>query len=275
MRVKDRITEFLASLAFLINIGLILFLLFFIMYKGIKEINIEFLLGSPKGIPQGTEGGIFPAIIGSLLSMAIAMLISSLLAILTAIFNMYFNKFVYIQELIRFIIKNIAGLPSIIFALFGYGIFIVLLGIDKSLLTVSLTLATMIFPYIEMNTEKIFDELDKQISMDSRGLGISEEFTVLKLLVPLSAKRIISTVVLAGSYAVGATAPVILTGAVLIAKVPSSLMDPIMTLPFHLNMLLSQGISVEKAYATALVLIVLLIIINILSLLLERKWGNN
>lgn len=274
MKIKDIITKILISTAFIVNALMIVFIIGYIAFKGIKEINQEFLLGSPKGIPQGTEGGVFPAITGSLFSMLLCMGISSVLAVLTAVFNIYFNKIRAVQEIIRFITKNIAGLPSIIFALFGYGVFIVLLGIDRSLLAVSLTLATMVFPYIEINTEKIFEEMDPQISLDSRGLGVSEEFTVLRLILPIASRKILSTVILAGSYAVGATAPVILTGAVLIAKTPSSLKDPIMTLPFHLNMLLSQGISVEKAYGTAFVLILLLLIINSLSYLLDRKWGK-
>ncbi len=274
MKIKDMITKILISSAFVMAAGMIFFIIGFIAVKGIREINTEFIFGSPKGIPQGTEGGVFPAIMGSLFSMVLCMMISSILAVLTAVYNVYFNKIGALKELIRLITKNIAGLPSIIFALFGYGVFIVLLGIDRSLLTVSLTLATMIFPYIEINTEKIFEEIDSQISFDSRGLGVSEEFTVFRLLMPTVSRKILSTVILAGSYAVGATAPVILTGAVLIARTPSSIKDPIMTLPFHLNMLLSQGISVEKAYGTAFVLILLLLIINLLSYLLDRKWGK-
>lgn len=274
MKIKDMITKILISSAFVMAAGMIFFIIGFIAVKGIREINTEFIFGSPKGIPQGTEGGVFPAIMGSLFSMVLCMMISSILAVLTAVYNVYFNKIRALKELIRLITKNIAGLPSIIFALFGYGVFIVLLGIDRSLLTVSLTLATMIFPYIEINTEKIFEEIDSQISFDSRGLGVSEEFTVFRLLMPTVSRKILSTVILAGSYAVGATAPVILTGAVLIARTPSSIKDPIMTLPFHLNMLLSQGISVEKAYGTAFVLILLLLIINLLSYLLDRKWGK-
>lgn len=274
MRIKDILTKIIIKFLFLINILILISILSFIIYKGFKEINLSFIFDSPTGMPQGTEGGIFPAIVGSFYSMTLAMIISAILAVLTAVFNTYFNKFRLLREGIRFIIKNIAGLPSIIFALFGYGMFIVIFGIEKSLLTLSLTLAMMVFPFIEINTEKVFEELDQQMSIDSRALGVSKEYTVFKLILPYSFKKILSTILLAGSYAAGATAPVILTGAVLIANVPDSIMKPVMVLPFHLNMLLSQGISVEKAYGTSLVLIILVFLTNLGSLILERR-GNS
>ena len=272
MKTKDIVTKILIGLMFLLCLSAIAFIFGYVVIKGIGEISIEFITGVPEGIPQGTEGEIFPAIAGSLLAMIIAMAISSALAVSTAVFNVFFNRWKRLKDFIVFVNRILAGLPSIIFALFGYGVFIVMFGINRSLITASMTLAVMIYPFIEINTEKILCDIDSQFIQDSRGLGVSDGYMVMRMILPEAARSIGSTVILGGSYAVGATAPVILTGAVLFAKVPKSLTDPVMMLPFHLHMLLSQGISVEKAYGTAFVLIILLIIINSAAFLMSRDW---
>lgn len=275
MKCKDAITKALIFFAFFLTCAAVLFVVGFIAAKGIAVVDWEFLTAGPAGIPQGTEGGVFPAIMGSLFSMLLALSISAIFAVLTAIYTAFFSQKSWLKGAIRFITKNIAGLPSILFGLFGYGVFIVFFGIQRSLLSVSLSLATMAFPYIEIHTEKIFEEIDPRIAADSEGLGIAKEYTVFRLLFPMALPDILSAVLVAGAYVMGATAPVILTGAVLVAKTPKHLTDPIMTLPFHLHMLLTQGISTENAYGTAFVLILLLVLVNYLSYLLVGKWGKH
>lgn len=259
---SDRLTHLLIVVLFLLTIGIVFALIGFIAVKGMGQLSLEFLFESPKGFPQGKEGGIFPAITGSLLSMGLALIPASILAVFTAVFNVFFNPWPALRRFVHLMNKNVAGLPSILFGLFGYGIFIVVLGMERSLLSAGLTLATMAFPYIEIHTEKTLHELDPKLMRDARSLGIADGYIVFRLLLPLASRQIISGLLLAGAYVMGATAPVILTGAVLFAKTPQSWNDPIMSLPFHLNMLLSQGISTEKAYGTAFVLILLLVIIN-------------
>lgn len=102
-------------------------------------------------------------------------------------------------------------------------------------------------------------------------LGISKAYTIFKLILPICKKDIISAITLAGGFAMGAAAPIILTGAVIFAPIPKSLSSPVMALPFHLYILTGEGISLEKAYGTALVLIMILLIINIISVVLNMR----
>ena len=175
--------------------------------------------------------------------------------------------------LLSFLIQCISSIPSIIIGLFVYGFFIVTLNIPKSLFTASIALSLMVFPFVELNVEKLIEEFDRQCIRDSYALGIDKIYMCRKLILPTISNKIVSISILAGSYAVGATAPLLLTGVVFMAK-PSGLFNPVMALPFHLHMLLSQSVATEKAYATAMVLIGLLIILNLLSEIIMRNIGG-
>ena len=129
----------------------------------------------------------------------------------------------------------------------------------------------MIFPYIEVRLEKIFREIDREVLNSSYALGVSKSYTIARLILAMYKSDIISTVLLAGGFAMGATAPIILTGAVIFAPIPDSLTSPVMALPFHLYILAGEGISLDKAYATAAILVIILFIINILSLEISFK----
>jgi len=164
-----------------------------------------------------------------------------------------------------------AGIPSIILGMFGYTLLILYFKINRSLLTASITLGIMIFPYIEVRIEKIMNEINSNIISTSYALGVSKFYTIFKLILPICREDIISAILLGGGFAMGATAPIILTGAVIFAPIPKSILSPVMALPFHLYILTGEGISLEKAYGTAAILIILLLIINVLSLILNRK----
>ena len=157
-----------------------------------------------------------------------------------------------------------ASIPSILLGMFVYGLFIVSLDIPKSLLTASITLALMVFPFVEVSVEKVISQIDEKMLRDSFALGVDKNFMARKLVLPTIRKNIISILILAGSYAIGATAPLLLTGVVFMAKA-EGLLSPVMALPFHLHMLLSQSVATQNAYATALVLIFILIILHLLS----------
>lgn len=249
----------------------VLYILGYILGKGLGSIDLEFILKSPRGIPLGSEGGVFPAIIGSLLLMGLACIFASVLAISTAIYTVFYCRHKGIMNLIHLVVQCMAGIPSIIVGMFGYTLLIVYFRIARSLLTASITLGIMIFPYIQVRVEKILNEIDINIINSSYALGISKFYTIFKLVLPACRADITSTILLAGGFAMGATAPIILTGAVIFAPIPSSILSPVMALPFHLYILTGEGISIEKAYGTAAILILVLLIINIISLMLNRK----
>lgn len=164
-----------------------------------------------------------------------------------------------------------SGVPSIVLGLFGYALLVLYLGFGRSLLSGGITLGIFIFPFIQIRVEKTLKEVDKSIITSSYALGVSEVYTLFKIILPICRADIISAITLAGGFAMGAASPIILTAAVMFAPVPESLFSPVMALPFHLYILTGEGISLEKAYGTALVLMLLLLVINIISIILNIK----
>ena len=273
IRFKDNLIKFFAFISIFIVMTAIFLIFSFVFFNGISGINLKFLAENPKGMPLGVDGGIRNAIIGSFLLMVLSMIFSTALGICFAIYNKIFCKSKIIKMLLSFLIQCISSIPSIIIGLFVYGFFIVTLNIPKSLFTASIALSLIVFPFVELNVEKLIEEFDRQSIRDSYALGIDKIYMCRKLILPTISNKIVSISILAGSYAIGATAPLLLTGVVFMAK-PNGLFNPIMALPFHLHMLLSQSVATEKAYATAMVLIGLLIILNLLSEIIMRNIGG-
>lgn len=272
--IKDKLLKLYIYLTASIVVLVATSILIFIFKKGISSISIDFLLDRPKGLPLGVEGGIFPAITGSLLLMTMAAFFSSILSITTAIYLVFYCNNPRIKSYFKLIIQCISGVPSIILGLFGYSLLVLRLGFGRSLLSGSITLAIMIFPYIEVKTEKIFMEIDENIIMSSYSLGIPKYYTIMKLILPIYGFEIISSILLASGLALGASAPIILTAAVLMADSPKSIFSPVMALPFHLYILINEGMSLENAYGTALVLILILLLINLISTMIFKIKGR-
>lgn len=272
-KLKDYLVKAWTSVSIATSAGALVFIFYYIVRKGIGAISYEYISAPPSGFPVGTEGGIFPAIIGSIMLMAIASIIAGLFGVGTAVYVVFYSKNEKIKSVIELVIQCIAGIPSIVFGLFGYSMFVINFGMGRSLLSAGITLGIMIYPYVEIRVEKSFSEIESNILLSSYGLGISKQYTVKNIVLPLTAKEIVSSLLIGGGHALGAAAPIILTGVVISAGVPKSINSPFMALPFHLYMLISQGISVEKGYATALVLVVLMAIINILSMIITGKRG--
>lgn len=269
--IKDKIFKIWITISTVIVLIVVIYIFAYIFKNGFNSINKEFIFGEPKGMPLGSEGGVFPAIIGSLLLMIIACIFASILAIATSIYLVFYCNSKRIDSIIHLIVQCMAGTPSIVLGLFGYTLLVLHLGLGRSLLSGGITLGIMIFPFIQVRIEKALKEVDQRIINSSYALGISKSYTIFNLVLPLCKSDIISAITLAGGFAMGASAPIVLTAAVIFAPVPSSLSSPVMALPFHLYVLIGEGISLEKSYGTALILIVLLLIINITSVLLSRN----
>ncbi|APQ75283.1 phosphate ABC transporter permease PstA [Clostridium botulinum] len=273
--MKRSLKDILLLLWYFLSTFLVVFIVFFIIAyvfkNGIHTINKDFLLDNPKGMPLGKEGGIFPAIVGSLLLMFISSITASILGIATAVYLTLYNKNKKIESIIHIIIHSISGIPSIVLGLFGYSFLVFFLDLGVSLLAGAITLSIMIFPYIEVVTEKAIEEVDKKLIVSSYSLGIDKTYTFFKIILPQCIEEIVSGIMLSGGFTMGATAPIMLTSAVISAPTPDSIMLPIMALSYHLYILISQGISMENAYGTAFVLMSILIILNFLSMLIVRR----
>lgn len=268
-RLKEHIFKAWIGLSTFIVSIVVVFIFSYIFINGIDSINMDFLFSDPKGMPIGSEGGIFPAIVGSLLLMLIACVFASILAISTAIYMVFYCKSERIERLVHLIIQCMSGVPSIILGLFGYTLLVLYLGFGRSLLAGGITLGVMIFPFIQVRVEKSLREVDKAIISSSYALGVTKVYTLFKLILPMCKSDIISAITLSGGFAMGATSPIILTAAVMFAPVPESVFSPVMALPFHLYILTGEGISLAKAYGTALVLMLILLIINILAMIIN------
>ncbi|TCO72685.1 PstA family ABC transporter permease [Marinisporobacter balticus] len=249
-----------------ILIFLVLYMNIYIFSKGKEGLSIDFLMDMPKGFPLGTDGGIFPAIIGSIYFTSIACFFAGMIAIATAIYLNFYctNKRIYGG--IHMVIQSTAGIPSIVLGLFGYTFLVVHLNFGISLLSGGMVLGIMIFPFIEVKVEKAFQEISKELIYASYALGISKAYTFFKIILPICFGEIISAIALAGGFAMGAVAPIIFTGGVLYAPEPKGIFSPAMALPYHLYILIGEGISIENAYKTAAVLLVLLLVLNSFSI---------
>ena len=264
-------------LSFLLIFSTLLFFFLYIFYKGYKVISPSFLLEAPKGMVLGEEGGIFPAITGSLAFSLTALLLSGLPSLFTALFMVFYAKEGRKKESLHFFIHLLSGVPSIVLGLFSYSLFVYQVKLGRSVLSGAIALAIMIFPFMEIRMEKIFEEVPKSYLQSSESLGCSKGYTIRRLVLPYTLPELLSTMLLAFCFALGATPPILFTGGVAFAKSPTSLLSPAMALPLHLYLLLVQGgTSLSRAYGTALVMLFLLLLGNGIASLLtaycHRKW---
>jgi phosphate transport system permease protein len=243
----------------------------FVFINGYEGISLKFLIESPSGTPIGSEGGIYNCIIGSLYFTTLSTFIGLLFSICVSAYLAFYNRNKRIKSIIRLVIGVIGGIPSIVLGLFGYGFLVVYMKLGISIIAGSIVLGTLIFPFMTLRFEKIFGEVDKLLFYSSLSLGIDKTYTFFKIILPITYKEITRTICLGASFSMGATAPILLTGAVYYAKVPRSIFSPAMALPLQLYGLISEGICVENAYKTALVLIGILLCLNFIPIILMRE----
>lgn len=210
---------------------------------------------------MGREGGIFSVIIGTFYVTAVAVFVASPVGVISAV---YFNEYAKggkIVTAIRFLTEVLAGIPSIIFGLFGFAFFVVFLGFGWSILSAGLTLAMMILPTLIRSTEESLKTVPMSYREGSLSMGATKWQTIVKVVLPCCKPGILTGLVLGIGRAIGETAAVILTlGGSL--HLPSSLLDSTRTMAVHLYMLASEGLSSEKTFATAALLIIIVLIIN-------------
>lgn len=272
MKAKVAIVKFWAVSACILTLGTIFFLFAYIFVNGAGAITWEFLTESPKGMIIGTEGGILPAIVGSTWYTGIACLFGAVLGICTAIYQVYYCRSERISGAIALVMKCMAGVPSIVMGLFGYTLLVLTLGWGKCILAGGITQGVMILPFIQVRAEKALREVDPELVAASYALGMSRAYTIRRIVLPQCLPQLVSGVILGACYAMGAAAPLIFTGAVIISKVPENITKPAMALPYHLYMLLTQGTSSENAYGTAFVMMMIVLVTN--SLATWFTWRN-
>ena len=272
MKLKTALIRLWAISACAVTFGVIFFLFAYIFWNGAEAVTWEFLTESPKGMIIGTEGGILPAIVGSAWYTGIACLFATVLGISTAVYQVYYCKSERISDTVAMVMQCMAGVPSIVMGLFGYTLLVLTLGWGKCILAGGITQGVMILPFIQVRAEKALREVDPALVKASYGLGISRAYTIRRIVLPRCLPQLVSGVILGACYAMGAAAPLIFTGAVIISKIPKDLMKPAMALPYHLYMLLTQGTSSVNAYGTAFVMMLIVLVTN--SLATWFTWRN-
>ena len=266
MHFRAKLTQLWAYAGMGMAAAAVLFLFFYVFAQGASAISWEFLTQPPKGAVLGEEGGIFPAIMGSIAFTLTAIVLGTIPAIASALFMVFYCRSQRLEAAIRLVVQCISGIPSIVLGLFSYSFLVRDLGWGRCILSSGVALAIMILPFIEVRAEKAFRELPRSVIQSSYALGCSKAHTIVKIVLPACRGELVSGVILGGCYALGATAPLIFTGAVAYAAAPTSLMKPAMALPLHLYLLVAQGAtSMDIAYGTAFVMMALILVSNLLA----------
>lgn len=265
------ILMFLVILATFITFALLLFLIFYILINGIPYIKPSlFSLHY-----TSDNASVIPALINTVVMTLLSLLIAVPFGIFSAIFLVEYagkgNKFI---EVIRLTTETLSGIPSIVYGLFGMLFFVNTLKWGFSVLAGAFTLSIMILPLIMRQTEEALKAVPDSYREGSFGLGAGKLRTVFHVVLPSAVPGILSGVILATGRIVGETAALIYTAGT-IAKVPSSIFDSARTLSVHMYNLSKEGLHTDESYATAVVLLVLVIAINMLSNFVARKVGKN
>ncbi|MET0760297.1 MAG: phosphate ABC transporter permease PstA [Flavobacterium sp.] len=258
-------------------VGLLFVILAFIVIKGIGVISWEFISEMPK---EGmTQGGIFPAIVGTLCLVFGSMIFAFPVGVLAAIYMNEYVKDGWMKKIIKQMTNNLAGVPSIVFGLFGMALFVNKLEFGDSLLAGSLTLGLLVLPVVIRTTEESLKSVDDTFRQASLGLGASKWQTTSKVVFPIAFPNIITGLILSIGRVSGETAPILFTvAAYFLPKLPTSIFDQAMALPYHLYVISTSGTNIEAsramAYGTALILIIIVLISNLLANALRKYFGK-
>jgi len=276
--VKNKLTQYFGFLLLWISIIPTLFFLgtiiYFICIKGISIISWEFLTEAPR---RGmTEGGVAPAIVGTLYLTMGAILFSLPLGLACAIYLCEYSPKGYVVNIIRMSINNLAGVPSVVFGLFGLAVFVKFLGFGVSILSGSLTLGIMVLPQIISASQEALIAVPQSYREASLALGANHWQTIKKIVLPSALPGILTGVILSIGRAAGETAPILFTAATFYTRgYPDSIFSEVMALPYHIYALMTEGTHPEKqtaiAYGCALILMLVVLLMSALAIFLRQR----
>jgi phosphate transport system permease protein len=246
--------------ATVLTLLILIFIIVFILEKGLPVLNMNFLLTNPKDM--GRAGGIFPTIIGTISLPLLAIIIATPLGIFTSVYLTEYTKETKATRIIRFGTDCLAGIPSIIFGLFGFIFFVITLEFGWSIISGGLTLAVMILPTIIRTSEEAIKAVPESYREVSFSLGATRWQTVKKVVLPNALPGIVTGIMLSVGRSIGETAAVIFTAGSSL-RLPSSLFDSARTMSVHFYILAREGLSTENAYGTAAALIIAVLLINL------------
>ncbi len=280
---KNQRTEKLVQLLFILMASLlilpVLVILATLVVKGGSILSIDFLFTDPTN--GMTEGGIFPALLGTIWLVAVALIISVPLGIAAAIYLSEYAPDNWFTRLINLAIINLAGVPSIVHALFGLGAFVVFFGFGTSILSASLTLAIMTLPVVIVSTREALQAVPHSFREACWNMGATRWQTIRRVVLPNAVSGILTGIILEVSRTAGETAPIMFTGAVFFSPfLPQGIMDQTMAMSLHLFVVSTQvpGVPENLPYGVALVLIGMVLLMNSVSIAFrmhlrgKKKW---
>ena len=266
----------LATLLIVVPVGLIVVI---IIQKGLPAINWQFLTDIPR---QGMRaGGIFPAIVGTLYLVTGAILFALPIGLLAAIYLSEYSKDNILSRMVKLSIVNLAGVPSVVYGLFGLAMFVVFLRFGASILSGSLTLGIMILPIIITTSREALESVPQSFREVSLSLGASKWQTIRNIVLPNAIPGILTGTILGLGRAAGETAPILFTvAAFYLPQLPKSVFEQAMALPYHLYVISTQVPNVDEKvrYGTALVLLMIVLAMNLIAIVIRyqfrkrKKW---
>ncbi len=261
---------FFATLLIVIPVGMIVLI---IIQKGVPAINWQFISDIPR---QGMRsGGIFPAIIGTLYLVSGAIIFALPIGLLAAIYLSEYSRDNILTRVIKLAIVNLAGVPSVVYGLFGLALFVVFFRFGASILSGSLTLGIMILPIIITTSREAFESVPQSFREVSLSLGVSKWQTIRHIVLPNAIPGILTGTILGLGRAAGETAPILFTvAAFYLPQLPDSIFDQAMALPYHLYVISTQVPNVDEKvrYGTALVLMAMVLFMNLVAIIIRYKF---
>jgi phosphate transport system permease protein len=272
---KDNILRFFIWLSAMFTVGFLLWIIWYILANGLQHVDWHFIVDDYTR--TGDEHGIFPMIISTIYMVIASIAVAAPLGIMTAIYLTEYAKIgSRLVKVIRFCTESLAGIPSIIFGLFGMTFFVAILGFGFSILSGALTLSILILPVIIRTTEEALMAVPQSYREGSYGVGASKIYTIWRLILPSATPGILTSIILSIGRVIGESAPVFLTAG-MVARIPDSLFDSGRTLTVHLYKLTTELFTIEEwnqAYGTATVLIVVVLLINMVTKLIAKRFNT-
>ncbi len=247
---------------------------FFVIYHGLPVLSWGFITQSP--IESMTQGGILPVILGTVLLTLICMILVIPIGVTTAIFLAEYSRPGILLNMVNMSIYTLAGVPSVVFGLFGLTVFVITFNFGMSLLAGSITLAVMVLPYIISTSEEAIKAVPFSFREASLACGTTKWQTIRKIVLPTALPGILTGSILGTAKVSGETAPIMFTAAAFFTPgIPRSLFEPVMALPYHIYVLATAGTHIDQTrpiqYGTAVTLIVLVFGMNLIGILLRSR----
>lgn len=276
-KTNQRIAFWVFRILGLIVVGILFWILGFIVWNGVGVISWDFLTQAPTDGMTG--GGIFPAIVGTFCLVIGSMVVAFPLGVMSAIYTTEYAGNGRVVRFIRIMTNNLSGIPSIIFGLFGMSLFVNTLGWGDSIIAGSFTLGLLVLPLVIRTTEEALKAIPDSFRTGSLALGATKLQTIRRVTLPMAFPNIVTGLILSIGRVSGETAPILFTvAAYFLPKLPSGIFDQVMALPYHLYVISTSGTDIEAsrpiAYGTALVLIAIVLLMNLLASMLRRYFGK-